>query len=216
MDYSISTNEKQKILEKRISYDDLKKWNALPTLLATKEHLDTRKSVYLGINNIFDEETFLKWIGLKNPHSFTVAEVLQTTIHPHFKCWLLFRQELIPPAIMGYWGLGMCRKILSKTNATNQDYRYDYLLQIKQAWLRHEVSLGNLMHATRKAKTIYEDSYMTGNESVQTEAYALYAAMQEDPVTSYRMLFDAMSWTAENISEVYSDILQIISNSLQS
>lgn len=215
MDYSISTNEKQKILEKRISYDDLKKWNALPTLLATKKHLDTRKSVYLGINNISDEETFLEWIGMKNPYSFTVAEVLQSTVHPHFKCWLLFRQELIPPAIIGYWGLDICRKTLSKTNPGNQDFRYNHLLQVKQAWLQNEVSLGNLMYATRKAKTIYEDSFMSGDESVQTEAYAVYAAMQEDPITSYQMLFEAISRTAKNTSEVYSDILKIISNSLQ-
>lgn len=215
MNYPISATEKQKILKKRISYNDLKKWNALSTLLVTKEHMDSKKSVYFGINNISDEETFLKWIGVKNPHSFTVAEVLQTSVHPHFKCWLLFRQELIPQAVMGYWGLDMCRKILLKTNAGNLDFRYNYLLQVKLAWLQNEVSLGNLMYATRKAKTIYEDCFMGGDERAKTEAYAVYAAMQEDPFTSYRMLFEAMNRTAENTSEVYSDILQIIANSLQ-
>lgn len=215
MDYSISLNEKQKILQRRISYNDLKKWNALSTLLATKELMDPRKSVCLGINNISDEETFLKWIGVKNPHSFTVAEMLQTNVHPHFKCWLLFRQELTPPAVMGYWGLDMCRKILLKTNTGNHDFRYSYLLQVKLAWLQNEASLGNLMYATRKAKTIYEDCFMGGDERAKTEAYAVYAAMQEDPFTSYRMLFEAMNRTAENTSEVYSDILQIIANSLQ-
>lgn len=215
MDYSISANEKQKILQKRISFDDLKKWNALTTLLATKEHMDSRKSICLGINNISDEETFLKWIGVKNPHSFTVAEMLQTSVNPHFKCWLLFRKELIPPVIMGYWGLDMCRKILLKTNAGNQDFRYNYLLQVKLAWLQNEVSLGNLMYATRKAKTIYEDCFMGGDERVKTETYAVYAAMQEDSFTSYRMLFEAMNRTAKNTSEVYSDVLQIITDSLQ-
>lgn len=215
MDYSISPNEKQKILEKRISYDDLKKWNALPTLLAIKEHMGARKSVCLEINNLSDEESFLKWIGMKNPYSFTVAEVLQTTVHPHFKCWLLFRKELIPPTIMGYWGIDMCRKILSKTTLGNQDFRYNHLLQIKQDWLQNKASLSNLIHAKRKAKTIYEDSFMSGDNRIQTEAYAVYSAMQEDPVSSYRMLFEAMSETAENPSEVYSNIFQIISNSLQ-
>ncbi len=215
MDYSISTNEKQKILDKRISCNDLKKWNALPTLLALKEQMDIRKSTYFGISNVSDEETFLKWIGVKNPHSFTVSEVLQTSVHPHFKCWLLFREELIPSVIMGHWGVDMCQKILSKTNAGNQDFRYKHLLQVKQAWLQNEASLGNLVHAIRKAKTMYEDSFMCDDKNIQTEAYAIYAAMQEDPATSYSMLFEAISRTTANTSEVYSDVLQIISNSLQ-
>lgn len=182
---NLTTDIKESLGRKRLTYKDLKKWKAYTGLKASRKRLNLFQSAQeqTKLMNLRSETEFKKWVGFSDRTEGTLEEILNWGINPHFILWTVLRVELLPPDYIHHLALFFCRNFHERLakEGVYIDFRYKPILQIKEAWTNGALSLGNLNHQKRNCSQMLVDVHASKDEKMIAAAAALHAILNEDP-----------------------------------
>jgi len=147
------------ILKTKLNFNQVISWGAASTLGVS------------FIKQMFDKD-----------NEVSISELLERPIHPHFKCWILLREQFLTKNVLHNIAQDFAEEYISEQRkiGTYVDFRVDRLLDAKRKWINNEISTGILKENKKTAKEIEGIVSELNEANASKLAYVIYCLLETD------------------------------------